>query len=330
MLDQNTGNLPVIETRNLTKKFGDFAAVEELNIKVEQGEMYGFLGPNGAGKTTTLMILLGILKPTRGRVFLFNQQMQAAPFAIRRRIGVVLEGQNFYEDMSAWEYLLFFGKLYEVENSEQRARHLLERLNIWKFRNILVSGFSTGMLRKLAFARALIHQPDLLILDEPVSGLDPFGIVQFRELLLEEHDAGKTILISSHILSEIERTVDRVGIIAKGRLVSEGSVEMLRQKANGSMKIELDIIDMRPEIVDELRNLPFVSDVRLENEKVIVMISGNVDRRAELGRYLASMGVMLQGMRVLQTSLEDAFITLTESFVNQLTDQGSVERSGQI
>ena len=168
----------MIETKNLKKQFGDFTAVEDISIQINPGEIYGFLGPNGAGKTTTLMMILGIYKPTAGEVRIFGNKLEEKPFEIKRRLGVVAEYQSYYDEMSAWEYLMFFGKLFEVEKVE-----LLERMNLWRFKDVVIGGYSTGMQRKLGFVKALLHSPDVLILDEPVSGLDPFGIVQVREIL---------------------------------------------------------------------------------------------------------------------------------------------------
>lgn len=307
----------MITTSGLTKVYGSFTAVDHLNLTIGAGEMYGFLGPNGAGKTTTLMMILGIVKPTAGEVKIFGKNMSEDPFGIRRRIGVVAETQNFYDDMTAWEYLLFFARLYEVEKPEPRAQLLLERLNLWQWRDVLLGGFSTGMRRKLGFVRALLPSPQILILDEPVSGLDPFGIVQIRELLNEEKARGTTILISSHILSEIERTADRVGILARGRLIIEDCMERIRLTASSTHRVELEVVDMPEGLLEQLRKLPFVTEVSLSDQNVIgIDTLGDKEYRTELGRSLAGWGVAVQGLRTVEVSLEEAFITLTESYIN--------------
>jgi ABC-type multidrug transport system ATPase subunit len=312
-------NESLIQTCDLTKLYGSFAAVDGLNLSVQKGETYGFLGPNGAGKTTTLMMLLGIIAPSSGKVKIFNQAMADNPFGIRRRLGVMAETQNFYEDMSAWEYLMFFARLYEVEKAEKKARSLMERVHLYPYRNVLLGGFSTGMQRKLGFVRALLHSPDVLILDEPVSGLDPYGIVQIREILNEEHAAGRTILISSHILSEIERTATRVGIIASGRLVFEDNMDRLRQKVSSKRRIELDLVDPDPQTLRSIQDLPFVIQAAQSNTLILVDTSDERDYRADLGRALAGMGAIIQGMRVVEKSLEEAFIILTEGSIQTLT-----------
>jgi ABC-type multidrug transport system ATPase subunit len=310
----------MIRINGLTKVFGSYTAVDHLNLQIMPGEIYGFLGPNGAGKTTTLMMILGIVKPTSGTVSLFGKSMSEDPFGIRRRIGVVAEAQNFYDDMTAWEYLQFFGKLYTVEKAQQRAEALLEKLNLWQWRNVLLGGYSTGMRRKLGFIRALLHSPELIILDEPVSGLDPFGIVQIRELLLEEKSRGTTALISSHILSEIEKTADRVGIIARGHLVIEDCTDKIRQSITGEHRIEIETVDPSPNLPEKLQAFPFVKRVEKKSEQLFsIHTQDDRDYRAELGRELAGMGIAIQRMQSMESSLEDAFITLTESYINTLT-----------
>jgi ABC-2 type transport system ATP-binding protein len=306
--------LPVLQTDALTRMFGAFTAVDRLSLEVRRGETYGFLGPNGAGKTTTLMMLAGVLKPTSGGVRLFGRRLADDPFALKRRIGVVIEAQSYYDEMTAWEYLMFFVRLYGAQDGAKRGQTLLERLGLWEWRNTLVGGFSTGMQRKLALVRALLHTPELLILDEPVASLDPFSVKQVRELLLDERAAGRTILISSHILSEVERTADRVGIIARGRLLFEDTMSSLRLKlGSGQIEIELDGPPIALEA--ELRALPFVTGVRLTQGRLAIGVSGERDRRGELSRFLNARGATIIEMRAIAPSLEDAFITITETDV---------------
>ncbi len=227
----------MIITENLTKKFGAFTAVDKLNLKINDGESYGFLGPNGAGKTTTLLMLLGIIQPTSGTVVIKDEPIQSDSFQIKRKIGVVAEYQTFYENMTAWEYVMFFANLYQVSNSKKRANELFEYVDLIRWKDMLISSYSTGMKKKLGFIRALVHSPELLILDEPVSGLDPFGIIQVRSLLTDEKEHGTTLIISSHILSEVERTADRVGIISRGKLILEDSMENIRRQVGEGNKI---------------------------------------------------------------------------------------------
>jgi ABC-2 type transport system ATP-binding protein len=302
----------MIQTHNLVKKFGAFTAVDRVNLLVQPGEIYGFLGPNGAGKTTTLLMLIGMLPPTSGRIEIFGQPLRSDPFGLKRRVGVVVEAQSYYDDLTAWEYLMFFGRIYGAEDAEKRGRHLLERVGLWEWRDVLVGGYSTGMQRKLGLVRALLHSPDLLLLDEPVASLDPYGIRQVRELLGEEHAAGRTILISSHILSEIERTATRVGIIVKGRLLLEDTMDHLRQKVDGGRRIELELADPAPGLSGQMASLPFVRRVQGDDCQLTILSEGDRDYRPDLARWLASQGVVVQGLRSVEASLEEAFITITE------------------
>jgi len=323
-------NTFAIETRNLARHFGDFKAVDGVNLTIRRGEMYGFLGPNGAGKTTTLRMILGLLTPTAGEARLFGEVVTPDSLALKRMVGVAFEQQSFYDEMTALEYLLFFGRLYRVEKAATRAAQLLERLHLWHVRDLLISGFSTGMQRKLSFARALMHSPGILILDEPVSGLDPFGIRQLREVLLEERANGGTILISSHILSEIEQTADRVGILARGKLIAEESTEALRRKVSPVTRIVIEVDRPASEIVSALRSLPFVRAVTVDgrilhieaempqNRSTTGESAGDADGRAAISRAIAEQGALILDMRSIEPSLEEAFIQLTESVVDRL------------
>lgn len=305
----------MIQTIELTKRFGSFTAVNCLNLELRPGEIYGLLGPNGAGKTTTLSMILGILEPTRGEIRIFGKPLREDPFSIKRRIGVVAESHAFYYEMTAWEYLMFFGKLYKAEDASARGRDLLERVELWDWRNALIAQFSAGMRRKLSFVRGLIHSPDVLILDEPVSNLDPYGIVQIREILLRERQRGATILITSHILSEVEQTVDRVGIISRGRLITEDTMENLRQKVGGARRIEVELVEFPHGLQEAVRSLVFVTSVSDNDHKMIVITKDDRDYRADLGRVLAEKGAIVKGMRTVETSLEEAFITITERHI---------------
>jgi ABC-2 type transport system ATP-binding protein len=310
---------PIVSTQDLTKVYGSFTAVDHVNLQLHPGEIYGFLGPNGAGKTTTLLMLLGVLAPSSGTAQIFGKRLAEDPFGLKRRIGVVNEAQNYYDEMTAWEYLMFFARLYEAENAEKRARHLLEHVNLWQWRDVVIGGYSTGMQRKLAVVRALLHAPELLILDEPVASLDPHGIRQVRELLMEEHAAGRTILISSHILSEVERTTDRVGIIVRGKLLFEDTMQNLRRRVMGERRIEVELVEPANGLAVELQALPFVSRVNGSAQQLTIATRDDRDYRTDVARAIAGQGAIVQAMRTIEPSLEEAFITITEARVQTWT-----------
>ena len=309
---------PVVRTVGLVKRYRDGVnAVQDLDLTVRRGEIYGFLGPNGAGKTTTLLMLLGIEKPTGGRMELFGRVAPVDPFAVNGRIGVVGERQYLYDDLSAWEYLQLFGRLYQVADVSTRATELLERLGLHEFRRLRARDHSRGMQQKLGLARALLHRPELLVLDEPVSGLDPQGIRQVRELLVEERARGTTILISSHILSEVERTADRVGILCGGRLVAEDTVARIGARLEPGLSIELDVEQFSSGLVDSLRLQPFVTAVDVatngspEQALLQVRVIHGPDHRRDISSLVASHGGLIVQMHQRQLSLEDAFVRLT-------------------
>lgn len=308
----------MIRTERLCKNYNGFAAVKDVTLHVEPGEIYGFLGPNGAGKTTTILMLLGIEKPTRGQVFLFDQPLHENYFSIKHRIGVLGEHQYVYDDMTAREYLRFFAGLYQVENPEQRIETLLEAVGLRQFADVRARDYSRGMQQKLGLVRALLHDPDLLILDEPVSALDPYGIREVRHLLQEQNRRGKTIFISSHILSEVERTAHRVGIMHRGRLIAEDSLENLRSKLRQQVELELELQEVRPGLVEHLSQLAFVHEVAGNGNRLLLKLDSATDFRPDVSAAISAYGGIIVGMRTREMSLEEAFITITEQNISLL------------
>jgi len=214
----------VIEVENLCKRFGSRTAVDGLSLRAPAGQIYGFLGPNGAGKTTTIRMLLGILQPDGGTIRICNESVKRGSRAVRMLVGTVSEVQYLYGDMSCREYLDFFGRLYGVKSASARVTDTLAAVGLADRSDDRAIDLSKGLQQKLGLARALLHDPPVLILDEPVSGLDPHGIREVREIICRERDKGRLVFLSSHVLSEIERTADRIGIIRQGKLVYEGPV----------------------------------------------------------------------------------------------------------
>jgi ABC-type multidrug transport system ATPase subunit len=214
----------VIEVEGLSKRFGARLAVDGLNLHAPAGAIYGFLGPNGAGKTTTIRMLLGVLRPDEGTIRICGQEVRRGNRAGRMLVGTVTEVQYLYGDMNCQDYLAFFASLYGVNDPKLRVSETLADVGLAHRAADRAVDLSKGLQQKLGLARALLHNPPVLILDEPVSGLDPHGIREVREIILRERDKGRLIFLSSHVLSEIERTADRIGIIRQGRLVYEGTV----------------------------------------------------------------------------------------------------------
>lgn len=313
----------MIITKNLTKEYETTVAVKDLNLNVEKGQIYGFLGPNGAGKTTTIMMILGLEKPTSGEIQIFGHSLEKDYFSIKQRIGVVSENQYFYEDMTAWEYLNFFGRLYEVDDREKKIKKFLERINLYRRRNERLSGYSHGMKQKIAIGRALLHDPELLILDEPQNGLDPYGIREVRDIIKEENQKGKTVLVSSHILSEIENTCNRVAILNKGRLVAEGPMDIVKMKATEDVTLILEIENLTEELKLAIEKEPYVKHSVFDNNQFILTVDRTEDHRSRLARLISEHNGLLVGMQSKVVSLEDAFMKITESNIESLIKEGT-------
>lgn len=312
----------MIRTENLTKRYDTVTAVQDLNIHVQKGEIYGFLCPNGAGKTTTIMMLLGLIQPTYGKCWLFGEQLKDNYYGIKTRMGVLAEFHYLYEEMTAYEYLMFFARLYQVPNPEKKIQEVLSRVNLWHRRSEFLGGYSKGMKQKLSFARVLLHDPELLILDEPVSSLDPYGIKEIRDIILEEKERGVTVLLSSHILSEVERTCDRVGIMNKGRLLIEDTMDGVKRRIAEEREIYVELDQVTDGIVQAVRAMDIVKNVDVEGNSLIIKMKPDVDGRAEIAQTIANNKGLVLGLQVKEMSLEDAFVTITEKNISMLTKEG--------
>jgi ABC-type multidrug transport system ATPase subunit len=304
---------------NLRKEYHGRAVVDDLNLHISPGEIYGFLGPNGAGKSTTIEMILGLIAPTRGSIRLFGKTLAEDYFNIKRRIGVVGEEQHLYGEMTGYEYLAFFAGLFGVAHSRRRIGDWLERLNLSAYGRLPLRAYSKGMQQKIGLARALLHEPDLVILDEPVSALDPQGIKQARDIILEENRAGKSFLISSHLLSEIERTCHRVCIMHHGQMLAEDTVPAIRNRLATGYEIQVELESPVAGLREGLETLPFVKDVKAEGLTLRIDINGDQDYRSQISRFIADRSGLIVSLTRSEPSLEDLFITLTESNISLVT-----------
>ena len=286
----------MLRTENLSKSYDSKVAVHDLNLNIAAGEIYGFLGPNGAGKTTTIRLLLGLLKPTSGRVFLFDDPITDDIISLKRRIGVVAEEPPPAGRMTAWELVRFFADLNHVAHPEARMEKLFHALDLWDVRLALASAYSRGMRQKLSLIRALIHTPDLLILDEPVSGLDPFGIRQVRAVVDEHREQGGAVLISSHILSEVERSANRIGI--------------------------LQLLEIPAALPAQLQSIPEVQKIETQENQLTLYLSSSRDARPDIFQAIVATGGTAVTMKMEEISLEEAFVTITNQNVQQLAGAG--------
>ena len=314
----------MISTRNLTKTYPEVEAVKQVTLNVRAGEVYGFLGPNGAGKSTTMAMLLGLIKPTSGELSLFGTSLQDDYFAIKNAIGVVGENPYFFDEMTAWEFLSFHADIFMMESKENRINELMETVGLRQYANIRPSEYSRGMRQKLSFVRALLHKPDLLMLDEPVSGLDPHGIRQIRGLIEEQKKSGTTIFISSHILSEIERTADRIAIMHKGKLLVEDNLDGLRYSIDQSVRVNVEVANVPDSLSRVLSEIPHIVDHNIDGQHIEIRLDASSDYRAELSSAIAASGATIIGMETRKASLEETFMTFTDDNVIGLS-KGEVQ-----
>ncbi|MCC6190472.1 MAG: ABC transporter ATP-binding protein [Anaerolineales bacterium] len=254
----------IIETHNLTKRYGALAAVNELSLQVDEGAIYGFVGPNGAGKTTTMRMLTTLLQPTSGQAFVSGCSITRDPRGVRRAIGYMPDFFGVYDDMKVWEYLDFFAACYEIPEATRAGliNDLLELVDLSHRRDDMVDTLSRGMKQRLCLARTLAHDPRVLILDEPASGLDPRARIEIRELLLELSRMGKTIFFSTHILADVAEICTQVGIIEAGRLVAQGSLADMQRRLRPHRRLHITLLGHLPEAHAALVARPGVMEVR--------------------------------------------------------------------
>ncbi len=294
---------PALETTDLTKRYGSIVAVDRLNLTVERGEIFGFLGPNGAGKTTTMRMLLGLIRPTSGSATVLGMGIANQLPAILSRTGAVIENPTFYPYLSGRDNLRACARL--TNTPEDRIPPILALMDLTDAANRSFKAYSLGMKQRLAVGAAMLHSPDLLILDEPANGLDPAGIVEMRDLMKRLKAHGHTVLISSHVLHEIEQICDRIAILNHGKIVVQGRVDALLGAS--------DIVEVRVEPLIQglqiLRALPWVRGVNQVDGRLLV--EAPLDRTADLTRALAEQGLFVSELRRREESLEQYFLDVT-------------------
>lgn len=308
----------MIRATSLTKTFGARRAVDDVSFDVNSGEIFGFLGPNGAGKTTTILMLMGILEPDAGSAEVAGRRVARGDLAARRLIGAVSEQPHLHDDGTVDDYLRFFARLYEVEDASARIATLLDELGIADRRDDRPTHLSKGLQQKLSFARALLHDPPVLILDEPISGLDPNGIREFREVLLRERERGRCILLSSHVLSEVERTADRVGILHGGRMLLVSATGEITARLGQTLDVEIEIEGDAAWVLDSVQRIAGVHAGTAEGRRLSLSLDPASDARRDVARALAAAGAVVLQMRDRAPSLEEAFVTLTAERVATL------------
>jgi len=304
-----------ISTRGLTKQFDRYVAVNDVDLDIQAGEVYGLIGPNGAGKTTLIRMLAAAEEPTTGEIYINGDRLRRDKSnpTLKRRLGYLPDDYPLYEDLTVWDYLDYFARLYRLREPRrtQRLHEVLELIQLGNKRNSMISTLSRGMKQRLSLARTIIHEPILLLLDEPVSGLDPIARMQFREIIKALQEAGMTILISSHVLSDLAELCTSVGIMELGFLVESTSLKQLYQRLS-RQQIVLSTLGNIEAILAKLRNHSLVEgwEVISGTNSLRVNFSGNQEDCAELLRSLVSDGIPITDFHCTQEDLETIFLKL--------------------
>jgi len=300
-------SVTAIELDGVSKRFGSVTALRDLDMTVEQGEVFGFLGPNGAGKSTTIDLLLDYLRPTEGRVTVLGTDVQADPIAVRERTGILPEGFSTFATMTGRQHLEF---AIDARDADADPDAILDRVGLDGAGDRQASGYSKGMAQRLALGMALIGEPDLLILDEPSTGLDPHGVRRMREIVREERDRGATVFFSSHILGQVEAVCDRVAILREGELLAVDTLDGLREAAGFAGQLSVTL-DREPDgAVDSVRAVDAVSSVAVDGRTITVGCPDGV--KADVIDAARERGAAVENVETADSSLEDLFVAYTE------------------
>jgi ABC-2 type transport system ATP-binding protein len=315
---------PIIEVEKLTKRYGSRAAVNDVSFSLEPGAVFGFIGPNGAGKTTTIRILTTLLNPTTGQVRVGGYLVTREPMAVRKIVGYMPDFFGVYTDMTVWEYLDFFSACYNIPPPQRPGlvKDLLELVDLSHRKNDFVDSLSRGMKQRLCLARALVHDPKILVLDEPASGLDPRARVEFRDLLTELRHMGKTIFLSSHILADIAEICTEVGIIEAGRMVTHGNIEEMKRRLRQNHYLRIRVLDDYLEQAQSmLATFQGVQQLEIEatnggDRDLLVEFTGDQIAVCTLLRQLVLANMPVLSFTEETDTLEDVFMKLTQGIVS--------------
>ncbi len=314
----------IIEIIGLTKKYGELTALNNLNLNIEEGAVFGFIGPNGAGKTTTMRILTTLLKPTSGQAWIAGHSVTKDPRGVRRAIGYMPDFFGVYDDMKVWEYLDFFAACYDIPQASRAGMvdDLLALVDLQHKKDAYVESLSRGMKQRLCLARTLAHDPQVLILDEPASGLDPRARIEIRELLRELKNMGKTIFFSSHILSEVADICTSIGIIEAGSLVAFGGVEEMKRQLRAHRVVVMRLLGSLSPAQELLLQNTAVYDMQAGQENglppdtIRFNFQGDDETLSQLLAQLISAGIQVVSFSEEHGDLEDVFLQVTKGIVN--------------
>ncbi len=308
----------MIELNDFGKDYGEFTAVSALNLKIDEGEMFGFIGPNGAGKSTTIRFLATLLRASRGDGSVNGFSVSGNPMDVRRSVGYMPDSFGVYDGMKVWEFLDFFAVAYQIGRNQRKRviRDVLELLDLTHKRDDFVNGLSRGMKQRLCLAKTLVHDPPVLILDEPASGLDPRARIEVKALLKELRQMGKTILISSHILTELADCCTSIGIIERGQLLMHGPIEDVYKRIRGNVVIHARLGNELQKGLSIIRSNPAVRDVQVDGERVAIEFAEGTADQAVLLADLVQNQVEVKSYAEKEPTLEDVFMMVTKGLVS--------------
>ncbi|WP_425449560.1 ATP-binding cassette domain-containing protein [Dethiothermospora halolimnae] len=303
----------MLRLENVTKKYGKFIAVDNISLNINEGEIFGFVGPNGAGKTTTLKMISTLLKPTSGEIFINDIQVNENIKEVRDMIGYMPDFFGVYDSLRAEEYLDFYGDVAGLKKEERKVmiKDLLDLVELSHKRKAYVDNLSRGMKQRLCLARSLIHNPSLLILDEPASGMDPRARIQMKDILKELKKMGKTILISSHILSELSELCSHIGIIEDGKIVINGKVEDIMSEIYSGNNIKIKVLDNYDHTIQILKEYPKIGEVYNNDDYIEFTYDGDKEIRAKILKYLIENNIPVTSFTDTEGKLEEVFMKVT-------------------
>jgi ABC-2 type transport system ATP-binding protein len=304
----------VVEIQDLRVNYGSLQAVRGISLEIPKGEVFGFIGPNGAGKSSTIKVLATLLRNYQGIVRVNGINVSRHPTAVREKIGYMPDFFGVYEDLTADEYLHFFAAAYRIERAKRKAiiADVLELTDLTHKRDAPVDSLSRGMKQRLALARVLLHDPDLLLLDEPASGLDPRARIEVRELLKALKDMGKTILISSHILHELAQLCTRIGIIEAGQMITQGPLEDIYRQLQLMRIVHVQLADRSNGTVDKLRQIPGVESVEVQVDRLAIRLHEQETSIEDLHDHIHALGARIRMFQPEAMDMETAFMKLTQ------------------
>ena len=307
--------MEILEVNSIRKEFGTVVAVNDVSLSVEKGQVWGLIGPNGAGKTTLLRILATVLRPTSGSVRLLGYDLAKEYLAIRKHIGFLPDFFGLYNDLTLRECLEFFAKAYKVEDKliSQRIDEVLDYIELQSKRNDFIRHLSRGMVQRMGVGVLLVHGPDVFLLDEPASGLDPKARIQLRAVLTKLSREGKTIIISSHILTELSGFCSHIALMNEGKIVLQGAVDEIQQKVFDSRKIRVSVLENCDQAVRLIKEFPDTKIGTVQDNEITVEISAGESELAALNSHLVSKGIKVFSFGEEKTDLEDLFMKISDS-----------------